>query len=429
MEFIKNNWKNILKYIIIYILFVLAYETFFHFLTLGDSLNSYMFSHALVRGEIIYKDFNTITTPLYAIIMSLGLHIFDSYLDKILKDKVYLFLSIAFLFVFQIFLMTYNFLCLLLIVIICYLEKYNFSKDYLIGFIIGLCILSKFTIGIFLIIPMIIICFKKKNKLLKRFIGILIPCFIFLIYLLIRGNLYNFINLCFLGLFDFNNKNSNLYNSIFFLSIILFIISLIFIIKKNKLKYNYYIPVTFMFVYPLFDYHHLSYFAFFIILMLFDYYKVIKSKFIYYISIILLSGVFIFWIVLSLDNNSVECTGIKHYEKYYMPYNMCFNWKNYNSFLSKYCINKCLLLSPYSVVYDVTKDNKITYYNILFYGNLGYNGNSMIFNDISKNNYDCFIIDDDIYNNNQYDLEVVKYIKDKYKKIDRYGLFTIYYKE
>ena len=91
MEFIKNNWKNILKYIIIYILFVLAYETFFHFLTLGDSLNSYMFSHALVRGEIIYKDFNTITTPLYAIIMSLGLHIFDSYFVFILEQSFFMY--------------------------------------------------------------------------------------------------------------------------------------------------------------------------------------------------------------------------------------------------------------------------------------------------------------------------------------------------
>ena len=148
--YLKNNWRKILKYILIYIFVFICYEFLLFFLNTGDAINSFTFSHALRNGEIIYKDFNTVTTPLYAIIMSLGLYVYDNYitflleqvllvtiliyfLEKILEKKTYLFLAIVIvLSCLKVFLPTYNFLILLFMVILYYLEKKHSDKDYLI---------------------------------------------------------------------------------------------------------------------------------------------------------------------------------------------------------------------------------------------------------------------------------------------------------
>ena len=70
MNFIKNNYKSILKYLGIYLFVCICYIYIFYFLKFGDSLTFYSFSHALKNGQVIYNDFNIITTPLYVIFMS-----------------------------------------------------------------------------------------------------------------------------------------------------------------------------------------------------------------------------------------------------------------------------------------------------------------------------------------------------------------------
>ena len=72
----------------------------------------------------------------------------------------------------------------MMIVLILLEDKYK-DKDYLIGVVIALAILSKQTVGVLLIIPSLVYYFKDKKKLLKRFIGLLIPSIIFVIYLFV----------------------------------------------------------------------------------------------------------------------------------------------------------------------------------------------------------------------------------------------------
>lgn len=86
MNFIKKNYKSILKYLGIYLFVCICYIYIFYFLKFGDSLTFYSFSHALKNGQVIYNDFNIITTPLYVIFMSLGLHIYDNYLMFIFEQ-------------------------------------------------------------------------------------------------------------------------------------------------------------------------------------------------------------------------------------------------------------------------------------------------------------------------------------------------------
>ena len=89
-------------------------------------------------------------------------------LEKFISKKVYILLPLTLigypLCLFSIFFPGYNFILLFLIIIMMFLENRN-SNDYLIGFIIGLSIITKHTIGIFLILPSLIYINKNYHKI------------------------------------------------------------------------------------------------------------------------------------------------------------------------------------------------------------------------------------------------------------------------
>ena len=169
-KFVEKN----LKYILIFIFFLIIYQ-FLGFANMyGDPIANYGFSHAIRNGEIPYVDFNTISTPLYAFVMSIGLYLVDNYLMfnieqailctvmfyflyKLYKEKSYLILFVMTMFSFYAINPTYNFACLFLLILLLYLEEFHKDKDYLIGMVIGLTILSKHTIGLFFLIPTLLI--------------------------------------------------------------------------------------------------------------------------------------------------------------------------------------------------------------------------------------------------------------------------------
>ena len=66
-------------YFFIFLFFILLLSVICFEKTSFDFLWSYGFSHAIRMGEIPYLDFNTISTPLYIIFMSLFLFIKDSF--------------------------------------------------------------------------------------------------------------------------------------------------------------------------------------------------------------------------------------------------------------------------------------------------------------------------------------------------------------
>lgn len=433
MNFIKKNYKSILKYFGIYLFVCICYIYILYFLKFGDSLSFYAFSHALKNGQVMYNDFNIITTPLYVIFMSLGLHIYDNYLmfifeqaflvtlfvyfvNKNLGGKKTLILFLLFIFYIGIFHMTYNFFTLFFLIIIYYLEKNYSSKDYLIGFIIGLSILSKHVIGCMLLIPMFIICFRDRCKLFKRFVGVFIPCFIFLIYLVINKSLYSFINLCFLGLFDFSSNNSRPSGVLFYLSILIVIIFIYYIIRHKDKKYLYYLPCSFFFAYPIFDQHHFSYLLFIFLFFLLDNYnrKDIKKNKITYVFIVLFIFNILFFIsILSLEKNVIKCDS-KRFSLFYTNKPLCNTLREKKKVLDKYCVNsKCTIIDDYGIVYNTSRDADLSYFDVTFYGNLGYDGTNMMIKKIDslKNNYfviGTFCLNDGKYG--QHNKEVIDYI-------------------
>lgn len=439
--------KKWIRYIVIFIFVFCSYE-FFGFPNMyGDPINNYMFSHAIVMGEVPYLDFNTISTPLYAFLMAIGLLFFDNYLMFVIEQsllvtimfyflfelygkKCYLVLLVICLFAFFGINATYNFLALFFLVILLYLEKKYSEKDYLIGFVIGCTILSKHTIGCLLFLPSLFYYFKDIKKIGKRIVGILIPCTIFFIYLLVNNAVYPFINLCFLGLFDFSSKNGNVFSVYVLFSLVLFLIQFFITIKKKNDIRNCYLMMGIAFMIPLFDFQHFAIYMICFVIQLLpflqyreDYFgnvaaicSVVVSIFLFINYCILLKPVF----STELSHFQYSLVSRFDYSKSLETYDFFDRYENK------------LLLTYSSVPYDVSRDYPITYFNIFMKGNFGYDGSRQMIEKI-QNMENIYIIVDmrqyqirSIYN--QYDKTIVKYVIDHYEKVDTWKDFVVYYK-
>ena len=74
MEYIKNNYKTILKYVFLFLMF-LVWNTFIQDLN-TDEIWNFGFSYSIYKGEIPYVDFNMVVTPLSPFIFVIPFYIF-----------------------------------------------------------------------------------------------------------------------------------------------------------------------------------------------------------------------------------------------------------------------------------------------------------------------------------------------------------------
>jgi len=153
LKLLKNNWKSILFYLFIFILFMYEY-------TIMNSLNAdnfwnYGVAYSMRNGLVPYRHFNLLTLSLAPFIISFFMHIFDYkmivyyavsalfmtttiyLLNKIERSVTPIVLTILMLFTAS----GYNCLLVTLILLLIYLEKKN-KDDLLIGIVIGLLIFN-----------------------------------------------------------------------------------------------------------------------------------------------------------------------------------------------------------------------------------------------------------------------------------------------
>ena len=78
IKWLKNNYIYILLFSLFMIIFLIV--NFGN--NYGDPFANYGFSFGITKGEVPYRDFNTISTPLYAFVMSIGLFIWNNYSGK-----------------------------------------------------------------------------------------------------------------------------------------------------------------------------------------------------------------------------------------------------------------------------------------------------------------------------------------------------------
>ncbi len=384
MKEAKKYILNTSKYLFLFIIFF----SFFLFFSSGDAdiIWNYGFSHAIRIGEVPYRDFNIILTPLYPFIMSIGLLIKDSLyvffieqailllvlifiLDKLLDKKIY-FLILLMLCSYVIY-PNYNYFCMLLIVFLLYLEKNN-KTDYLIGFVFSLLFLTKQSIGIFLFIMALISTFDLL-KIKKRIIGFIPMNIIFLLYLIFTNSFKSFIDLCFLGMFDFSsNTLINFIPALFTLPIFIYLIVRI----KNNYKdiTIYYLIGSFSFIIPICDSNHVCYLYFIFILVLLINHNVqysILFKVLFYFIVI---GILYFnTFVINKDRlNNYKFYNYNHFE-YYFESSASNKYRTIVSEDYKRRDNN-YMFSCDSMIFNIITDKNIDYFSNNNYGNFGYNG-------------------------------------------------------
>ena len=389
-----RKYYKVISFLILFI-FILVFNLVFVPNNL-DEIWNYGFSYAIRLGEIPYRDFNMVLTPLYSFIMSIPLFIKNSYLSfvifhafigtigfyllyKLIDKKVYFILLISLMF-FPLIYPTYNYFFLFLMIVICYFENKEFKyKDYLVGLLIACCVLTKQSVGLFYIIPSLFF-FKKNNiNILKRFIGFIIPNFIFLLYLLYNKCLFKFFDLCLFGLFDFYG-NSNGLGVSFIIFIIILLVSVVILIKNNKNINNYYILISYLLYVPLFDNLHLFYVLFSFGLLIFININDFKLKYelVFYPCLIA--------IVLILGNNMNVLNFKKNNLKHFEYKNISLDNVKYSRKIISYIKeNDSIIYNDDAYFYRICANQKIGYLDLLNHGNHGYNGSSKIIKLIKEN--------------------------------------------
>lgn len=449
-------WQN-KRYILVFLFSMLVLVFFGFSRNTFDSIWNYGFSFAMTRGQVPYRDFTMIVPPLYNFVMAIGLKLFSTnnvvflieqsilitiifcFLYKMFKEKAWIFLAVMCFPLFVAFCPTYNFFLFFLFVIILYLEKNN-KNDYLIGLFLAFMVLTKYTVGFFFLIPGIIVFFKDRKKLLRRLVGFLIPCFIFLIYLLVTKSFIQFIDLCFLGLFDFGKENTIFLTPFFFISLVMFIISILFVVKDRNNIIYWYILFSFSVMLPIFTrYHFYVYMLFFSILLISQDFK-ISGRFIKNISLLICLITVIFNFFLTGAYKNIErFKGINNFQFYYTLNGSKDSFleadKLYDKYLKK---GNLIVLATNTSFLKIVNEDDFTYFTVLNKGNYGYNGTKKLIKKISKmNDYYCMIFMDDYYivkknksfnyDKSQFDYEVVDYIMAQGEKVEESNGYFIYY--
>lgn len=444
-KFIREN----IKYVVVFFI-VLVALTFFSNLNCYDAAWNYGFSYAFSKGEVPFKDFNMITPGLYNFVMSLGLHISHNNLlflieqsllttltffivYKMYGKKSWLFLFFMVFPSFYAFTPTYNFFLMFLTILLIYLEKEE-ANDYLIGVVLSLCILTKHTVGIFLVIPSFIFYFKDKKKLLKRFIGCLIPGIIYVVYLLFIGALKYFFDLCVLGLFDFASKNGEFILIYVVLTFILLVLNVLYVIFNRKDIMGYYILCFFSVMIPIFSFYHFSVYLAICSLMLLSILKKkdISDNYLGFLGIVLTLITFSFNLTFVRGEYFFH---VHNFDYLYSNKESRDNFKRLNDLYLKYRDDSSVnILSSKGVLIKIINEEKLDYFMVPLNGNFGYNGTLKMIDKVKDNDKSYYIIDMNEYKRTkvyggQFALEICDYIIKNSKIIEENEDYNVYYYE
>lgn len=437
----KNKKNIILRYSILFIL--LLFWSLFIVEISYDEIWNYGFSYSIMNGLIPYKDFNLVITPfvpfLYAIPLKLissnilVLYISNTFiilflyylLEKMFGKQSYFFLTLL---IFQrVTSPNYNLILLTLFVLLIYLERSQKEYDFLIGFILALCVLTKQSVGIFLLLPSFYYLFSDRKRFFKRVITFICPCLIFLIYLILTKSLFQFLDLCLFGLFDFGKENGHI--NIFFVLYWTLFIHIIYLIKKKKNSFiGYYILAFSTIAIPLFDIFHFFYFAFTYIMYLFLIYNInlrINNKLLFTGTYIGLS-----FLALSSYDKIIYPNNVPKFEYRLINSGFLSFTKKVNNYMEEHDNYKYVFLNNEAYFFRIINNQRIGYLDLINYGNQGYNGTEKLIKKIkilSKNKNYIFVIKrEDFTNSSQTNKEAIRFVFNKAKKVDSLEAYDFY---
>ncbi len=438
----KNRYK-----LLLFLLFVFLYILFFNLLLVPitfDEIWNYGFAYDISLGLIPYLDFNMVITPLYPALVALFFLIFGHNM-LVLYIANSLFLTIGIYFIFKllgkkgllmfvflfapmpIIIPTYNIFAFVLLMIIFYLEKSK-DKDFIIGIMLGLLILTKQSIGVAVLIPGIFYYYKDKKKMLKRALGCFLVLVIFAVYLLVTKSFMAFLDLCVFGLFDFAGSNG--FFSICTLFTILIFCGTIYFIKKHpKDIYNYYALAFYVVAVPLFDYYHF-YIALLVFLFLCLYYlpdRVNLSYTLITLFFVVIMPILTFFRVF-YNKKIIFPNDLNNYQYHLLDYDTYMISKKVNTFLQKHSQYDFVFLDETGYYFKTLNDKKVGYLDLINKGNWGYNGNKKMLDALKKKKNDTliFINPAKLKMETQTNLDLIHYVMKNGKKVDNVLFYDVY---
>lgn len=478
-----------------------------------DEVWNYNTANAFAMGLIPYKQVSMITTPFLPMINSIFLKIvfngiityrvvmgiifalivlFIYLIIRELSSKKLLSYICAFFIgtlLINKFLLDYNYLFLLIVLMIAFLEvrdlkkneNFNFNHNLCVGLLTGLAFLTKQTIGLLLIIVVIfeVFIYMKKigfdlkiTKFIKligvRIFGMMIPITIFLIYLGVNGAFNDFINYAIKGvkefsnsipyyrLFDSNDKVVSIISRLFIIVYIpLFITFILECVKNKKMKdelMNIYvlaicsIPVIAI-IYPISDDFHLivasvfalTVVAYLLIFLLNEIDKFVKID-VFYKKLLLIGLLFII-ILISFKNAIIErnlnikenvLVSFKHYEGIYVPKYLSNRISDVTDKVRLYSNSgrESIIIDAEAAIYDIVLNKYKKNYDMLLIGNIGERGVEKIINEIKDSHNVYYFVKNPQYALNwQLPEDIIDYIRNNLKYHETVSVFDVYYKD
>ena len=478
-----------------------------------DEVWNYNTANAFAMGLIPYKQVSMITTPLLPMINSIFLKIFFNgiityrvvmgiifalivlfiyLIIRELSSKMLLSYICAFFIgtlLIKNFLLDYNYLFLLIVLMIVFLEirdlkkneNFNFNHNLCVGLLTGLAFLIKQTIGLLLIIVVIfeVFIYMKKTgfdfKLIKfikligvRIFGMMVPITMFLIYLGVNGAFNDFINYAIKGvkefsnsvpyyrLFDSNDKVVSIISRLFIIVYIpLFITFILECVKNNKLEdelINIYIlafcsiPVIAI-IYPISDEFHLMVASVYALIIIAYLFILVLKKIDGFIKIdifykkLLLIGILVVIVLISFKNVIIErninvkenvLVPFKHYEGIYVPEYLSKRISDVTDKVRAYSNSgrESIIVDAEAAIYDIVLNRYKKNYDMLLIGNIGENGVEKIINEIKDSHNVYYFVKNPQYALNwQFPEDIVDYIRNNLKYHETVSVFDVYYKD
>lgn len=443
------KYKKVVGFIFLFIFFLLALCVFGYHNNQFDSIWNYGYSYAISRGQVPYRDFSMVSTPLYSFVMAIGLVFWSNNLMFLIEQALLLTIMFYFLYqlygvkvillllvfcfpLFQALVPTYNTFCLFLLVLLIYAEK-HWKNGYVIGVILGLLFCTKQTIGILVFLPTIYYLIKNRGEFCLRFLGFITPVLILVCYLAFQGALWNFIDFCFLGLVDFGSNNSKVFTLWFYLFLVLFIFMIIYTIKHKENIINYYILFASIgLMVPIFAYYHFSAFFFLFMIMFLQNTK-IKKKFCYLISIpLLLFSCFYSFFLIGNGKDTGFLSDVFNFNYYLMTSSSRGELDKLFTIYHKYKDQDVIMLGFQNTFLKIAENQDLDLYNCLCRGNYGYHGTEKMINRIKKYKNKIFIINMADYDkavrdsSHQFDFDIANYVIEHSEKIDAYDYYYVY---
>lgn len=478
-----------------------------------DEVWNYNTANAFAMGLIPYKQVSMITTPLlpminsiflkivfngiitYRVVMGIIFALIVLFIYLIIRElsskKLLSYICALFIGTLLIkkFLLDYNYLFLLISLVIAFLEirdikkneNFNFNHNLCVGLLTGLAFLTKQTIGLLLIIVVIfeVFIYMKKTgfdlkitKFIKligvRIFGMMVPITMFLIYLGVNGAFNDFVNYAIKGVKEFSNSipyyrllNSTDYkiaiiSRLFIIVYIpLFITFILESIKNKKLKdelINIYvlafcsIPVIAI-IYPISDDFHLMVASVYVLIIIAYLFILVLKKIDGFIKIdifykkLLLIGILFIIILISFKNLIIErninvkeniLVPFKHYEGIYVPKYLSNRISDVTDKVRLYSNSgrESIIIDAEAAIYDIVLNRYKKNYDMLLIGNIGEHGVEKIINEIKDSHNVYYFVKNSQYALNwQLPEDIVDYIRNNLKYHETVSVFDVYYKD